>query len=320
MKDERFVNMDENLRTIDLKRKGKLKMGQTIGVEPFDKHIQLKKGELTIIAGHANAGKTTVILWYMLVNAVKNDTRWLVYSSENDAWILIDKIISMKLQRHTEDVSDKDFYMARDYVLDHFRFIDDTKTYTAYQLLDLAREIKDEWDYQALLLDPYNSIAKDRKMFAELGGHEYDYRVLGDIRIFCKQTGIAVYINAHGVTEALRKVHTRGDEYMNYELDGHPRPLAQADIEGGSKFSSRADNFWCVHRYTRHESLYNYTLIHVNKIKVTETGGSPTFFNDPVRLQMRMGGTFLIDDRFDPLGQLHRTEEHITTSNEDDIF
>jgi len=62
MKDERFVNMDEHLRTIDLKRKGRLKMGMGIGVDVFDRHIQFKKGEMTVIAGHANAGKTTVIL------------------------------------------------------------------------------------------------------------------------------------------------------------------------------------------------------------------------------------------------------------------
>jgi len=117
MKDERFVNMDEHLRTIDLKRKGRLKMGMGIGVDVFDRHIQFKKGEMTVIAGHANAGKTTVILWYMLVNAVKNNVKWLVYSSENDAWILIDKLIAMKLQQHTEDVSDMDFYKARDFVV-----------------------------------------------------------------------------------------------------------------------------------------------------------------------------------------------------------
>lgn len=319
MKHPNLIDYDHHLGMIDKKRAGKLPEGLGIGITDWDNYIRLKPNDFTVVFGHANVGKTTVILWTMLVYSVKHGTRWLIYSSENNAWSLIDKLISMKLMEQTPKVTDQDYYNARDFVMHHFQFIDDTRTYTAYELLRVAQDMITDYPYDGFLIDPYNSLMKDREILRAVGAHEYDYEVATAFRLFCKKEGKSLFLNAHGVTEALRKAHGKNDEYLGQPLEGHPRPLAVGDIEGGSKWSSRSDNMWCIHRYTRHENLYNYSLIHVNKVKETETGGAPTFFNEPVRLQMYAGNCFKVGGLYNPISD-ETPETQQAREDNTDIF
>jgi predicted ATPase len=57
-------------------------------VPQIDQHFRLKKGNFNVILGHANVGKTTVILYLMLLYSRKHDLRWLVFSSENEPYSL----------------------------------------------------------------------------------------------------------------------------------------------------------------------------------------------------------------------------------------
>jgi hypothetical protein len=103
------------------------------------------------------------------------------------------------------------------------------------------------------------------------------------MRSFCKKNNLAIYLNCHAVTEALRKVHKDGP-YAGYLMAPN-----KADTEGGGKFSNRADDFLTIHRHTQHPSDFNITEIHVRKIKETETGGRPTLKDDPVKFKMERG-------------------------------
>lgn len=319
MKDERLIDKDYHLEMLEKKRKGKLKQGLGIDIVDFDNHIRLKKNEFTVVSGHANVGKTTVVLWIMLIYSVKHGVKWLIYSSENNAWSLIDKLISMRMMEPVDKVSDIEYYKARDFVMGHFKFINDTKSYTAYDLLEIAESILLDEAYDGLLIDPYNSLAKDRSKLGGLSVHDYDYEVATAFRLFCKNNNVAIFLNAHGVSEAMRKFHGKDDEYMGYSLEGHPRPLAMADLEGGAKWAARCDNMWCIHRYTRHEQLYNCSLIHVNKVKETESGGAPTFYNEPVRLDMNAGNVFRISGMYNPLDNKSVESQHVE-SVIDNIF
>jgi len=147
-----------------------------------------------------------------------------------------------------------------------------------------AQQIKDAWNYDGLLIDPYNSLAKDAAVLKMVGNaHEYDYQVLTELRIFSKKNNVQVCVNAHGVTSALRQVHHSGHEY-----EGLTRPLAMSDAEGGSKISSRADDIWCIHRYVQHPTDWMYSHIHVLKVKENETGARPTTFEQPISLRMKI--------------------------------
>ena len=147
-------------------------------------------------------------------------------------------------------------------------------------MLDLCKVIKDAWNYQGLLIDPYNSLIKDSKLISSVGGHEYDYQATTELRIFAKKNDISIWVNTHANTSALRMVHR-----IDHEYAGFPIPPNAADVEGGCKVVNRADDFLVVHRYIQHPTEFMYSLVHVRKVKETETGGRPTSIDEPIRLK-----------------------------------
>lgn len=314
MKHEHLIDVDAHIRLLELKRKGKLPIGLTIDVPDFDRYIVFKRGNFNMLAGHANVGKTTVTLWLMMVYAMRHGIKWLIFSSENNAWTLIEKLCSMYAGISIDRLDDIKFYQARDFVTEHFKFINDAESYTAYELLDAAKSIRDAWEFDGLMIDPYNSLKKDKSKLSGLSTHDYDYEVATDLRLFCKKEKVTINLCAHGQTEALRKLHGKDDEFQGNNLEGHPRPLSMSDVEGGGKWGARVDDFYVIHRYNRHETLYNKTLVHVNKIKETETGGAPTFYNEPIVLQMKSGSSFLVSGLYDAL---HPSGKSIPVSNID---
>jgi len=261
-------------------RTGKIKEGLILGVPEIDEYFRFKPSNFNIILGHSNTGKTTIVLYLMLAYAIKHQIKWLVFSSENEAYSIIRKLIEFLEERPIQDVPEKLFEKHSKFIYTHFKIIDSNKTYTYRELLDLCKVIKDAWDYQGLLIDPYNSLIKDPKLIGAVGGHEYDYQATTELRIFAKKNNIAVWVNTHANTSALRIMHR-----LEHEYAGHPIPPNAADVEGGGKFVNRADDFLVVHRYIQHPTEFMISMIHVRKVKETETGGRPTSIDDPIKLR-----------------------------------
>jgi hypothetical protein len=141
-------------------------------------------------------------------------------------------------------------------------------------------EIYDEFSFDGVMIDPYNSLTINQKRLGKVSSHEYHYEATSHLRVFCKKFNATVILNTHPATEALRKIHYKGHPY-----EGHPIPPMASDVEGGGKFVNRADEFMVIHRYTQHETDWIFTDIHIRKVKELETGGRPTPLDSPIRLQ-----------------------------------
>lgn len=269
-------------KILDIKY-GRVKEGLKIGIPEIDEHIRFKKN-LLIAIGHANVGKTTTLIYFYVLWAKMHRLRFLVWSSENSPESILRKIIEFKMGKPIQAATDSLIEKAVEWSNEHFKIIDVEDMYTYKNLLKEAQQIKEAWNYDGLLIDPYNSLAKDASILKMVGNaHEYDYQVLTELRIFSKKNNIQVCVNAHGVTSALRSVHHSGHEYQSLT-----RPLAMSDAEGGSKISSRADDIICIHRYVSHPTDWMFSHVHVLKIKENETGGRPTPFEQPISLRMKV--------------------------------
>ncbi|MEN8834732.1 MAG: hypothetical protein ABF265_01805 [Polaribacter sp.] len=267
-------------KILDIKY-GRVKAGLKINIPEIDEHIRFKKN-LLITIGHANVGKTTTLIYFYVLWAKTHNLKFVIWSSENSPESILRKIIEFKMDKPIQEAHDDLIEKAINWANEHFKIIDVEEMYTYKELLKEAQSIKDAWGYDGLLIDPYNSLAKDASILKMVGNsHEYDYQVLTELRMFTKKNNVQVCVNAHGVSSALRQVHHSGHEY-----EGLTRPLAMSDAEGGSKISSRADDIWCIHRYVQHPTEWMYSHIHVQKIKETETGGRPTSFEVPMKLKM----------------------------------
>ena len=189
---------------------------------------------------------------------------------------------------HTEIAKPSDFPTDAqieteiEWINDHFKIMAVDKLYSARTLMAEAKQILDVWHYDGLLVDPYNSLIKDVTLLKQVGGHEYDYQIASEMRLFCKENNVTVWLNAHAVTEALRKKHSSG-----HEFEGLPQPCSMADVEGGGKWGNRADDVISTHRYTQHPTRWMVSDIHVVKVKETETGGRPTSLDAPISLRMQ---------------------------------
>lgn len=262
----------------------RIEQGLKLDVPEFDEWLRFKRGSFNICVGHANTGKTTVIIYLMVAYSLKHNLKWLIFSSENTDYSIARKILEFKLNKPVQKIPDNIIEKELEWIDEHFKIITVDKIYTAKTLMDLAKQIKQAWNYDGFLIDPYNSLAKDPAVMRSVGGHEYDYQIASEMRLFCKENNVSIWLNAHAVTEALRRVHDK-----DHEFAGHPKPPKMSDVEGGGKWGNRADDVISVHRYTQHPDRWMVSDIHVVKVKETETGGRPTNMDAPISMRMGIG-------------------------------
>ena len=275
-----LIDFEKTVSTLRDVKSGKIKEGLKLGIDQIDEYLRFKPTNFNVILGHANVGKTSVILYLMLMYTIKHGLRWVVYSSENEAHSILRKMVEYMEQKPINKISEEAFNSRLKFIYDHFKIIDNEKMYTYVELLELCTAIKNAWHYDGLLIDPYNSLSKDQKILKGLGGHEYDYQATTEMRIFCKKHRVSIWLNTHANTTALRMVHR-----IDHQYGGHPIPPMASDVEGGGKFVNRADDFIVIHRYTQHPTDFMITNIHVRKVKEIETGGRPTPMEMPIKMR-----------------------------------
>lgn len=287
---------DDEQEYLGMVRTQTLPQGLSTGYTEFDKHFRFKHGNLVIINGHDNVGKSS-FLWYLATLAnVLHGWRWIMYCAENSEPQVRKTLMQFKAGKALHEMNHVEYEHYTRWAYDNFTLIKSEKIVTAHELLIMATKLNAKQHHHAFLIDPYNALDLDLEN-TKLNSHEYHYRVTSEFRAFTKRQQTAIYLNCHAVTEALRRTHKDGP-YTNY-----PMAPNKADTEGGGKFANRADDFITIHRYTQHPTDYNLTEIHVRKIKETETGGRPTLKDDPIKFRMERGiyGFFKPDDGFNPL-------------------
>ena len=289
---EIIPNTDEVAEYLETVRNGSFQLGLSTGIPKLDEFFRLKPKSLVVINGHDNTGKSTV-LWYLAVlSAINHGWTWVIHAAENKTGGVYRKIIEFYTGKQVRGMERKELEEATKWAYKHFTVLSNKETYTYTDLLEITDKLLPR---NALLIDPFNSLYRDKLKNENV--HDYDYECLGDFRKWINNTGCSVYVNCHAVTEALRKVYPKGHVYESY-----PMPPSKADTEGGGKFSNRADDFLTIHRMTQHEKEWMWSEIHVRKIKEMETGGRPTFYDSPVKIRMTAGGTGFEDESgYNPL-------------------
>jgi len=276
-----FSKLHEDLLAV---REGRVKEGYKFGHEAIDEFLRFKPKNFNIILGHANVGKTSLTVYLMLLLSLKHGIKWLIYSSENEPYSIMKKLIEYYNGEVIEKLSSAKFETSLLYLQQFFVIMDISDLLTYKSLLERAQEIHDEWEYDGFLIDPYNSLAKDKDAMAGLTGHDYDYLASTMMRMFCSKNNVSIWLNTHAVTEALRRTNKRGQNY-----EGFPSPPMAADSEGGGKWVNRASDFLVIHRYSQHPTDWMYSHLHVRKVKEMETGGRPTPMQEPVIMRSKAG-------------------------------
>lgn len=293
-----IVEFKAQLQKINDIRSGKLKEGLRLGIPEIDEHFRFKYTNFNVILGHANVGKTTIVLYMMLLYSLKHNIKWLVFSSENEPYTIIRKLLEFLTVKPINRIPQQELDEKSEWIYDHFKFIDGERLYSYKDLLQLAETVKKQWNFQGFMIDPYNSLIRAKNHPNKDNGHEYDYTATSEFRLFCKTHKCSIWLNTHANTAALRYKHGHQHEYGDY-----PIPPMASDVEGGGKFVNRADDFLVIHRYIQHPTDWMQSHIHVRKVKDTDTGGRPTSMDDPIRLRSVINNVGFEIGGINPIGE-----------------
>lgn len=275
-----IINHRENDDFLEQARQNKVPQGLGINND-LDNHLRFKAGSFNIILGHANVGKTYWVLWYLLCLSKIHKKKHLIYAAENTVNGLKRNLIDLYAGKKIKDQTKFELKTNKEFIEKHFDFIDHLKIWNINEFMKGIQSINKKYD--SIMIDPINAFAKPKGVNA----HEHDYETASKLRLFAKKFKTTIYVCMHCSTEALRKVHP-----LKHDYEGMPIRPNGADAEGGGKWLNRCDDFISIHRYTSHPYDWMYTQIHVLKIKETENGGCPTFFNEPVLFKLEQGTKF----------------------------
>jgi hypothetical protein len=244
---------------LDLKA-GKIKAG--LGIDcVLDNFLRFKRKQVNIILGHDNVGKTYMINWYFLCLALKHGLKFCLWSGENQKGQILRDLIQMYAGEPFKNLTNNQIQSYLTYIEQFFIFVDNSKLYKPLELLEVFKQS----ECDVALIDPFTGL--DREM-----SYEGNYTFMNKAREFVNKTGITLYINTHPNTESGRS----GNLYTEGEWKGHLKPPLKDHIEGGKAFLNRCDDMLVIHRLIKHEQMKYKTMISIEKVKDTETGGKIT--------------------------------------------
>lgn len=259
-------------------RSGKVAEGLRLNLRT-DEFFRYKQGTFNIMIGLSNTGKTHFQMFLFLCWTIKHNIKWVIWSSENKPEYLMRKIIEFTSGQLITEMSAEKLQRELMYWGQFFRFMNTDHTDTVFTICKKLEEEYEKEPFDAVNIDPYNSLALDKDLAKSVGGHEAHLENATHLRNFSKKMNVSMWVAMHPNSEAARRKHTGGD------YKGLTQPPTEYDVDGGSKFVNRADDFFVVHRYIHHPDEWMWTHLHVSKIKEYETGGHPTPFDDPIRFR-----------------------------------
>ena len=161
-----------------------------VGFEKLDKHFKLKRGEVSLITGIGNYGKSTLMKWYLLLHAIKHGRKFALFAPEDNPASefyhdLVEIYLGCGCHHGSPNQPTRFLYEAAfDFVSKHFFYIypkdvSPTPAYIKERFLELI--IKEKVD--GCIVDPFNQMTND---YSTVGGRDDKYleAVLGEFDRF----------------------------------------------------------------------------------------------------------------------------------------
>ena len=216
--------------------------GETTHFKQIDEHFRWKRGELTLMHGIMNQGKSTMVMQLCLMKAVFDGYKYAFFSPEQDPPDdFYDDLVHMYLGGNTQihfgnQVSEAEYIKGMDFIKDHFFYIypeneSPTPDYINARFVDVIKK----HNVDGCVIDPYNQLDNDIR---KSGGREdlYLSAFLSGQKRLAQQFQIYMIIITHPKGNLTKK--STGD----YE-----KPNVY-DLSGGAMWSNKCDNVLCTYR------------------------------------------------------------------------
>ena len=240
--------------------------GTTTHFPDFDENFTWKKGELTLIIGKGNSGKTEFILQLMLLKSVNEGWKWGIFSPENyPADEFYDTLIHAYIGKTTDPYWKQDQMTLQEYekgykfINEHFFYIYPEALHTIEEIESHFMSLIEEKKINGTLIDPFNQIISPT--------YERDDQFLSKFLTVRK---------TFAIKNDLCDVICTHPKNMYKNKDGEYDVPDAYDIAGGAMWINKIDNLLSVHRPNYVKSPQDSTVeIHVKKIKKQKLVGIP---------------------------------------------
>lgn len=256
-----------------------------IGVQAFDERFKMKRGEITLLSGFGNHGKSSFLKWYLLMRVILYGEKFASFSPEDNPseeyyHDFVEIMLGCDCTPYNSARPSRDAYeQAYDFITKHIFYVypkdlTPTPEYIKERFLELI--IKEKVD--GLIIDPFNQLSND---YGRTGRTDkYLETLLGDFSRYAQANSVYFLIIAHPT-----KGHK--DTTGNY-----PCPDV-FDIADGAMWNNKMDNILIYHRPFHSTQPDNPTCeMHSKKIRRQKTVGKRGFLLFEMFFQKRR---FFID-------------------------
>lgn len=220
----------------------------TTDIPELDVYWRWKRGEITLLSGIGNYGKSTFLKFILLMKSIKQGWKWALFAPEDfPAHEFYHDLVEMFLgvnmtPSNPNRVSKMKYEIVYNWISQHFFFvypngISSTPEYIKERFLELI--IKEKVD--GCIIDPFNQLDND---YSKVGGRDDKYLeiVLADLKRFTQVN------NTHFIIVAHPKGGIKKDPKGNYECPD------VFDLAGGAMWNNKMDNILIYHRPYRGEN------------------------------------------------------------------
>jgi len=238
--------------------------GLSTGWKTLDEYYTVRAGEVTVVTGVPNSGKSN---WVdgLIVNLMReHDWRFVMFTPENQP---VANHISRIMEHYTrvpfrsgptERMRPQDVEFCEAFLDEHVQFLlpADEDDWTLSFILERAEQLVRRCGIEGVVIDPWNEIQHERGF--DTSETEYIGVALRRIRQFARRCHVHVWIVAHPT----KLYRNKNGEY--------PVPTLY-DISGSAHFRNKADNGIVIWRDLNDPGKHEVE-IHIQKIRFREIG------------------------------------------------
>jgi len=243
---------------------------ETTEVIEIDERWKWKKGELTLLSGIGNYGKSTFLKFIMLMKTINKGWKFALFAPEDFPahefyHELVEIYVGESITPENLNRIDREKYLEiYDWIGNHYFFVYPKNTLSSPEYIkEVFLELIIKEGVNAVCIDPFNQLDND---YSKTGGRDDKYLeiVLADFKRFAQVNDIPFIVVAH--PKSLSKKDAKG----NYECPD------VFDIAGGAMNNNKYDNILIYHRpYRGEDPMMADAELHSKKNRRQKVVGKP---------------------------------------------
>jgi twinkle protein len=237
-----------------------IQLAPTTRFTEMDEYFRWKKGDINLIIGYANWGKSFFTLQMMLTKSIWDGWKWAVFSPENyPANDFYDDLVEMYVGKWLQDMNEDEYVEACRFIGDHIFFVYPDNDHDINSVHEKFRHLILKKGLDGVLVDPFNQLDHLQKAYQR--EDQYLSSILKDIKRFALLNQIVYNIIAH-------------PKNPSYNQDRSLPVADMYDIAGGAMFGNKVDQIVSYHRPRFHEDKNSPEVdVYIQKLKRKRTGG-----------------------------------------------